>query len=98
MLVFNNRPASPRAVFEIRVKHVVNQADIVALLRERDAKVPALRGLHSSTFQLNVSTFRGIRWVIWVVYMTMNVSGLGEKWMSVSPCLPSKNGRGKPAR
>ena len=26
--------------------------------------LPAIRGLHSSTFRLNVSTFYGVRWVI----------------------------------
>jgi len=50
--------------------------------------IPIIRGLHSPTFRLNISTFCGVRWVgSWSVSDTSG-SGCAEKWTRQCKSLP----------
>ena len=62
MLVHNN----PRAAVVVHDKGVDDLQELRLLNGLLDA---CARGLHSSTFRLNVSTFRGIRWVVFMTIM-----------------------------
>jgi len=38
-------------------------------------------------FRITFSTFRGMRWVVWVVSVTKNGSGAPGKCTTIGPCL-----------